>query len=90
MKDTQIFDKKQKKDLWKNRRAMAWRSFYGAMIYLTFVALFVSFASVERIKAFSELGSFSLTVFGFFGTIIAAYIGASTYHDVKLGNKQEE
>ncbi len=82
--------KKTPKDLWKNRRKMAWRAFYAGVAYITFISIFVSIASIERIKSWTELGSFSLSVFGFLGAIIAAYIGASTYHDVKLGSRQED
>ncbi|RMG39066.1 MAG: hypothetical protein D6732_04515 [Methanobacteriota archaeon] len=67
---------------------MAWRSFYGAIVYIiAIVTLFFSGKVSADLSSF--LGQFSIGVFGFFGTIIAAYIGASTYHDVKLRNNQQ-
>ena len=75
----------QEKDLWKNRRKMAWGAFLSATTYAFAVLAFFSLAPKETIEAATQLGTVALASLGFFGGVVTAYIGAATYSDVKNG-----
>lgn len=66
---------------------MAWLSFIFGSLYVFLVLRFYLVANKEALEAAASLSTFSISALGFFGTIIAAYIGASTYHDVKTKNQ---
>ncbi len=69
------FEFKESVDKWKNRRRMAWISLWAGMLF----PFLVLFSDSELVKA---LGS---EFYLFVGTIVAVYIGAATWRDVKEG-----
>jgi len=74
---------REEKDLWENRRKMAWRAFNYAIAYVFSVLAFFAFAPNETVKSASEIGTVAIAVLGFFAGVVMAYIGAATYQDVK-------
>jgi len=74
---------KEDVDLWKHRRGLAMKSFYCAVTIMIAVLVFFFFGNPERIKAASEVGTVAIAMFGFFASIIGAYIGASAWTDKK-------
>lgn len=68
------------KDRWKNRRRMAWLSLLAGLLF----PLLLLYTESDQLGAVS--GSF----YAFVGAVVGAYIGFSTYDDVKLlGEKKE-
>jgi hypothetical protein len=67
---------------WKNRRNMAWKSFYYALGYPVFVAAcyFVAPDLADKIIAIAT------PVYAFLGAVMVAYFGLSTWDDVKSRN----
>ncbi len=79
----------QQKDQFKNRRRMAWLSFWflslGAMVLLSVGLAFDGIA--DRISALSFLLG---TVFGVWASVILAYFGASTFQQTRDTDAQTD
>jgi len=79
----------QQKDQFKNRRKMAWLSFWflsvGAMVLVVAGMTFTGVA--DRVQAMSfVLG----TVFGVWASVILAYFGASTFTQTRETKNQTD
>lgn len=66
------------KDMWKNRRRMAYISMYSMIIFVSFVGAILTFTLVPetRIKLFIDLLEVYLVVAS---SVVAAYIGFATW-----------
>lgn len=78
-----MIDSEEQIDLWKHRRGLALKSFYCAVSIMISVLLFFFFGDTAKVKAATELGTVTIAMFGFFATIISAYIGATAWSDKK-------
>lgn len=62
---------------WKNRRRMAWLSLLS-IIAITIMSFY--YVDIERLKVLDSVITWFYTVMG---SVVGAYVGFSTWHDVK-------
>lgn len=67
-------------DRWRNRRAMAWRSWWAAVVETAFL---VGVLAWGRAEALGEASALIYASYGVWAAVIGAYVGFSTWDDVR-------